>query len=152
MVPPGLYQARLTVGYWSSGVSFEVMMDPRVLKEGITEADIGAQAKFALKVRGTLSQARQAADQVKKAIKEKGTDDETLAAVKKELISEPGRYAQPMLLDQLEYLYSNLIRADQRPGADAYDRYEELNKTFKELNAKIYNKHTLKKQIQKIRE
>jgi hypothetical protein len=24
------------------------------------------------------------------------------------------------------YLYQNLNRADQRPGKDAYDRYEEL--------------------------
>ncbi|MGD8539434.1 MAG: hypothetical protein PVI66_12020 [Candidatus Aminicenantes bacterium] len=137
MVPPGLYQARLTVGKWSSGVSFEVKMDPRVLKEGITEADVRAQAEFALKVRDTLSEARQVAERVKKTIKEKDEGDGTLAAIKKQLISEPGRYAQPMLLDQLEYLYSNLIRADQRPGKDAYDRYEELNKAFQELNAKI---------------
>jgi hypothetical protein len=32
-----------------------------------------------------------------------------------------------MLIDQLEYLYQNLNRADQRPGKDAYARYQELN-------------------------
>jgi len=32
----------------------------------------------------------------------------------------------PMLIDQLNYLASMLNRADQRPGKDAYDRYEEL--------------------------
>ncbi len=137
MVPPGFYQARLTVGNWSSGVSFEVKMDPRVLKEGITEADVSAQAEFALKVRDTLSKARRITDRIEKAIKEKGQEDDILAAIKKQLISEPGRYAQPMLLDQLEYLYSNLIRADQRPGQDALDRYEELNEALKEQIQKI---------------
>jgi photosystem II stability/assembly factor-like uncharacterized protein len=137
MVPPGMYQARLTVGNWSSGVSFEVKMDPRVFKEGITEADVRAQAEFALKVRDTLSEARRAAEKVKKAIKEKGEKDEILAAIKKQLISEPGRYAQPMLIDQLEYLYSNLLRADQRPGKDAYNRYDELHRQLLEQIKKI---------------
>jgi photosystem II stability/assembly factor-like uncharacterized protein len=137
MVPPGRYQARLTVGNWSSGVSFEVKMDPRVLNEGITAEDVSAQAEFAIKVRDTLSRARHVADQVKKAIKEKGEGDQVLAAIKKQLISEPGRYAQPMLIDQLEYLYSNLIRADQRPGQDAYNRYEELNSALQEQIKKL---------------
>ena len=72
-----------------------------------------------------------------KAIKDKGKGEEILAAVKKQLISDPGRYAQPMLLDQLEYFYSNLIRADQRPGQDAYDRYEELNSALQEQIKKL---------------
>jgi hypothetical protein len=137
MVPPGMYQARLTVSNWSSGVSFEVKMDPRVLKEGITEADVAAQAEFALKVRDTLSNARRVAAEIKKEIKEKGEGEEILSAVKKQLISDSGRYAQPMLLDQLEYLYSNLIRADQRPNRDAYNRYEELNSAFQEQTKKL---------------
>ena len=137
MVPPGTYQARLTVGNWSSGVSFEVRMDPRVLKEGITEGDVRAQAELTIKVRDTLSIARRTADQVKKTIKEKGEQDEVLATIKKQLISEPGCYVQPMLIDQLEYLYSNLIRADQKPGQDAYNRFEELNGTLQEQIKKL---------------
>jgi hypothetical protein len=137
MVPPGMYQARLTVGKWSSGVSFEVKMDPRVLKEGITEADVSVQAEFALKVRDTLSDARRVAAKIATAIKEKGKDEEILAAAKKQLISDPGHYSQPMLLAQMEYLYSNLIRADQRPGQDAYDRYEELNSALQEQTKKL---------------
>ncbi|MGB3862907.1 MAG: hypothetical protein WA915_12535 [Candidatus Aminicenantaceae bacterium] len=137
MAPPGMYQARLTVGNWSSGVSFEVKMDPRVLKEGITEADVSTQAEFALKVCDTLSEARRAAAKVEKGIKDKAKDEEILAAVKKQLISDAGPYRQPMLLDQLEYLYSNLIRADQRPGQDAYDRYEELKGALQEQLRKL---------------
>jgi hypothetical protein len=112
-------------------------MDPRILKEGITEADVSAQAEFSLKVRDTLSETRRVEVEVEKAIKDKFKDEEILASVKKQLISEPGRYAQPMLLDQLQYLYSNLIRADQRPGQDTYDRYEELNNLLQEQIKKL---------------
>jgi photosystem II stability/assembly factor-like uncharacterized protein len=137
MIPPGMYQARLTVGGWSSGVSFDVKMDPRVLKEGITKADVTAQAELALSVRDTLSEARHAAAKVEKAIKEKSRENETLAKIRKQLITDSFRYAQPMLIDQLEYLYSNLIRADQKPGQDAYNRYDELNNALQEQIEKI---------------
>ncbi len=36
-----------------------------------------------------------------------------------------------MLLDMLSYLYQNLIRADQRPGKDAYNRYDELTRKLR---------------------
>lgn len=137
MVPPGFFQARLIVGHWSSGVSFEVKMDPRVLKEGITEVDVSTQAEFVLKVRDTLSQARRVAVQVESAIKEKGEGDKIVAEVKKKLITDSSRYSQPMLIDQLEYLYSNLIRADQRPGQDAHNRYQELKESLKEQIKKL---------------
>jgi hypothetical protein len=133
MAPPGMYQARLTAGNWSSGVSFEVKIDPRVLKEGITEADVTVQIEFALKVRDALSDARRIAAKVEKSIKDRAKDVEKLVAIKKRLISEPGRYAQPMLIDQLEYLYSNSIRADQRPSRDATNRYEELIRAYEDL-------------------
>ncbi len=133
MAPPGIYQARLTVGNWSSGISFEMKMDPRILKEGITETDVNAQVEFALKVRDTLTRARRVAAKIEKTIKDKGEEDKTLVSVKKQLISDPDRYAQPMLLDQLEYLYANLIRADQRPGQDAYTRFQELSCALQEL-------------------
>ncbi len=35
-------------------------------------------------------------------------------------------YPEPMLRDQLNYLYSNSQRADQEPGADMYERLEVL--------------------------
>jgi hypothetical protein len=42
------------------------------------------------------------------------------------MVTAPIRYSQPMLVDQLAYLFGNLDTADQRPGRDAYERYEEL--------------------------
>ena len=44
---------------------------------------------------------------------------------------------KPMLIPQISYLYSMINRADQRPGKDAYDRYEELRKEWDMLKGKI---------------
>ena len=137
MVPPGTYQARLSLKGWSKTVSFEVKMDPRVLKEGITKEDILAQVELALKVRDAVNRAWRAGAQVKKELEEKSAEEGVLSDIKKNLISDPGRYAQPMIINQLEYLYSGLTRADQMPGQDAYQRYEVLNKALKEQMEKI---------------
>jgi hypothetical protein len=136
MVAPGTYQARMTVGDWSHTVSFEAKMDPRVVKEGITKEDVDAQVTLALKVRDAFSNARLAAAKVEKALAERPSDS-TLLAIKQQLITEPPPYPQPMIVDQFEYLYENLQRADQRPGRDAYERYEALN-------------DALQKQVQKL--
>jgi hypothetical protein len=136
LVPPGKYQAKLTVGDWTNTVDFNVKMDPRIAKEGMTDADLKAQTELALKARDALSTARVAAAKVEKAIEDKG-EGEALMAVKKELITAPRRYSQPMIVDQLSYLYMNLNRADQRPGKDAINRYDELSQVLQEQVDKL---------------
>ena len=42
-----------------------------------------------------------------------------------------------MILDQLVYLYQNLRRTDQRPGRDAYERYEQLEGALREQVEKL---------------
>jgi hypothetical protein len=137
MVPAGTYQARLSVGDWSDTRSFEVKLDPRVVAEGTTAAVVAEQTRLALKVRDDLSRARRAAERLEEAEKEAGGGTaEALAEIRQRLVTAPIRYSQPMLIDQLEYLYSNLIRADQPPGRDAYERQEELSTALRsELRA-----------------
>ena len=54
--------------------------------------------------------------------------DEALAAIEEKIVTADLRsYPTPMLLDQLRYLYSNLDRADQKPGRDAHVRFAELD-------------------------
>ena len=48
--------------------------------------------------------------------------DQALAALQ----TAEGTYRQPMLIAQVSYLASMLRGADQRPGRDAYARFEEL--------------------------
>ena len=47
--------------------------------------------------------------------------------------ARPQRYSQPMLVDQLSYLASNLDAADQPPGRDAMERYDELRGQLDEI-------------------
>ncbi len=141
MVPPGTYQARLTVGDWSSAVSFEALTDPRVVAEGITPDLLTEQANFALSVRDTLSVARHAATVLQRMEREvEGAETvsaeelaDQLEAIHTQLLTAPRRYSPPMLLDQLQYLYENLSRADQAPGDDAYARHDELETELGDL-------------------
>jgi photosystem II stability/assembly factor-like uncharacterized protein len=141
MVPPGKFQARLTVGDWSSTVAFEALTDPRVVREGITADLLTEQTNFALSVRDTLSIARHAADVLQRMEREvEGAETASaedlaaqLEAIHTQLLTAPRRYSPPMLLDQLQYLYGNLSRADQAPGDDAYTRHDELGVELEDL-------------------
>ena len=42
------------------------------------------------------------------------------------LVMAQGRYQQPMIVEQIEYLYGMLGRADQKPGKDAVLRLDAL--------------------------
>jgi len=42
-----------------------------------------------------------------------------------------------MLQSQTGYLGSMIGRADQRPGQDAYDRFEELKAKFEEIKTEF---------------
>ncbi len=145
MAPPGTYQARLTVGDWSDTQSFEVRMDPRVEREGISRADLTGQVELALQVRDALGSARLAAARLERAREELSAGDaesarQMLAAleeIKAELVTAPVRYSRPVIIDQLTYLYDNLRRADQRPGQDAQDRYAELNGALQDHIGKL---------------
>ena len=128
MVPPGTYTARLSTGDWSASHTFEVMLDPRVAAEGIDADLVERQVAFALQVRDALSEARLAVHRINEARQRGGGElADAVEAVEKELVTEPRRYSRPMLVDQLQYLYGNLTRADQETGEDAVRRYDHLN-------------------------
>ena len=126
MVPPGRYTARLSHADWSSSVELEVLMDPRVLAEGISVADVRAQAELSLRVRDTFSAANRAVAHINQRILSGEVLPEALQEIRDALVDSPRRYSPVMLVKQLQYLYDNLNRADQRPSGDAIARHEEL--------------------------
>ncbi|MEJ2238915.1 MAG: hypothetical protein P8X82_11510 [Gemmatimonadales bacterium] len=135
MVPPGSYQARLAVGDdWSKTESFEVLIDPRVAADGVTQADLEEQAELGLLVRDAISESRAAVSRLTAAREslEGKSDaasrslDDKLADIQKRLMTGPVRYDMPMVADQLQYLNGMINRADQKLGRDAFERYEEL--------------------------
>ena len=53
------------------------------------------------------------------------------------LKTESGAYPQPMLNDQIMYLYGMINDADQLPGKEAEMRYDELTKEFEAIQKSL---------------
>jgi hypothetical protein len=144
MVVPGNYQARLTVGDSTFTRPFTVRLDPRLTQDGITTADLQAQYDLGIKVRDAIGEARGATARIATARKRltgaSGAAADTLTklgAIEAKLVTAEGRYTQPMLIDQITYLYRMISAADQRPGRDAFVRYDELRKELDAVLAEL---------------
>jgi photosystem II stability/assembly factor-like uncharacterized protein len=130
LVAPGIYQAKLIIGDWTHAERFRLLVDPRVAEDGITQADLIAQESLNLLVRDTQSLANRLVGRIRIARESaeiSRKNKERLSAIYAKLVTATGPYPQPMLVDQLSYLSSMLDSADQKPGRDAYVRFDELN-------------------------
>jgi hypothetical protein len=134
-VPPGTYRARLTTNGVTKTESITVKIDPRVAKDGVTVADLAEQAKFALKVQAALQEAAQLTYRVRQAIEQKGGDQPKLQSVLDRLVTKPGPYEDQMFLDQMANVSREINQADQKVGASAYERYNDLMKEWTTLKA-----------------
>jgi hypothetical protein len=146
MVAPGRYEARLSVDGETVSRGFRVLIDPRVAASGVSESDLLAQERLNLRIRDALSGARRTASRVEElgeALEERseaveegsavGSETRALLddvrAVHQALVSNRDiAYPETMLIDQLDYLYGMTTTADQRPGEDALQRTEVLEK------------------------
>ena len=72
MVPPGKYTVRLTTGGQTQTKPFELKVDPRVPKDGVTQADLEEQTAFLLRVRDAISEARRLQQGIEGAMKKAG--------------------------------------------------------------------------------
>ncbi len=131
MVVPGTYMARLTVDGREQTRSFEVMMDPRVAADGVTIADLQAQFDLGIEIRTAIEDADATIERLEGAMERaaEGSDVRAqLQEIEAELVTDRtiSSYPEPMLRDQLNYLYGNSQSADQEPGEDMYQRLEVL--------------------------
>ena len=133
MVAPGKYMARITAGEETVETTFELVLDPRAEKGGMTKEIIEEQIAFSQKVRDLLSEARQLEADLEKKVKEKAEDADQAKETLKQLQAEDITYPMPKLIDQINYLYRMTVSTDQIMGKDAINRYEELKKQFEEL-------------------
>ena len=148
MVRPGVYQARLTVNGETQTQSFEVKVDPKLdlTKTGLE--DIRAQEALSLQITALEDSSKRVAAEIEsrrkelaklikagKKTKQYSQEDKRLAHIQDQLVTADGIYMTPMLIDQVRYLRYMLSQADQRPGKDAYDRYEELKNRFSTILA-----------------
>lgn len=133
LAAPGRYEVRLSAGGQTLSAPLEVRADPRVLNAGVTQAHMEEQADLQLKLRDAMVAARQLADALRGARQQAASDaaktariDEILAR----LVTAPITYPQPVLIDQFSNVQRMLSQADQKPGRDAWTRYEDLMKEW----------------------
>lgn len=138
MALPGAYQVRLVTPHWSDTRPLEVLLDPRVVADGVTQEHLAEQLDLNLRIRDAISEGRMALHRLKSARErlpksDTGTRQRIDRLVASLQTRQDIRYPQPMLLDQLQYLYGMLNRADQKPGRDAHERYARLRNELNDV-------------------
>ncbi|MEM8928650.1 MAG: hypothetical protein AAGC45_10635 [Bacteroidota bacterium] len=145
MVPPGRYTAKLTVGSQSMSQEFEVLPDPRVKSDGMTDQLLEKQRDMQRKALALLTEARLFQDKLEKESKdleEKGDEApngrlEKVTSVLKQLKNAEGAYPQQMLVAQISYIYNMVNGADQQIGKDVELRFTELEAQLKNLKSQV---------------
>ena len=143
-------RARLAVGDDLLEQSFDLIVDPRVLQQGTSLADISAQVDLSLQLVDLLSEARKLEIQLtqeQESLEGKGgsmsdTEQQRLSqidSVLEELKTDDIIYPQPMLTAQVSYLYNMINTADQAPGQEAEDRYAVLAAKFDGIKSIMRN-------------
>ncbi|MEJ2184367.1 MAG: hypothetical protein P8Z36_00340 [Gemmatimonadota bacterium] len=148
MVPPGTYTVRLQVGgRMVAQQPLEVKADPRVIASGVSVGDMTEQLRLNLQIRDLMSAAQGIAARLDSALDRLGkagtaqAERQQLEGIRARLVTNASgkisSYPQPMLIDQIAYLYGMTTRADQKPGRDAYERYQELSKQLDALRNRL---------------
>ncbi|MAD98628.1 MAG: hypothetical protein CMB99_15000 [Flavobacteriaceae bacterium] len=127
LVAPGKYTAQLKVNGVVLRKSFEILMDPRVEKGGISKADINSQIAMQRQVIDLLSKTRRLQAKLEKKKSKKAKE------ILKLMKNARGAYPQQMFTSQVSYLLNMISGADQKPGQEAQKRYQELLKQYEEL-------------------
>ena len=144
---PGTYTVRLMADGTTVDQALELVMDPRVLAQGTTVEDVGSQVAFQLVLVDLFSEVRQFQQKVEQeheALEERTeelTEDEAarllvVTDVLDQVRAKDIIYPQPMLVNQVSFLYNMVSRADQAPGVHAADQYTVLTEWFARLKEK----------------
>ena len=155
LVAPGKYTVRMTVGSGGAVASrtFDVVVDPAVLKDGITAADLAEQQDFLLRLHESQAEASRLRARLHQAMQQAGVQPppspgpgewvgrarhaHPLQGLWARLVTAPGTYEQGMLIDQL----SNIVRAegaaDQKIGAESRRRFDDLVKELRAIDAEL---------------
>ena len=143
MLPPGNYKVRLTANGKTDTQALTLTMDPRLVANHITAADLAAQYAHNVKMHDMVSEATRVATRIRTA---RTSAEKSNAANLKDVrdlgvtmfgVGEGIRYGQPGLQTQITYLAGESTRADQRVGQDAIDRAAELRKELSALEARV---------------
>ena len=146
MAVPGTYAVRLKVGDKTYTQPLTIVEDPRVIKDGVSLADLQQQFAHNMKVRDLVSDANRTAARLRAAQQRlrgaTGADADRLKKLNElasHMFTPAERYSKPELMTHITYLYSAANSVDQKVGKDAIARLQvlkqELDQRKKELDA-----------------
>lgn len=143
-VPPGQYQARLKVDETTLTTSFNVLIDPRVAEDGVTQEDLQEQYEHNLRMRELVNgvnqlvaRVRNAQNKLRNSSGNEANSLEQLNGIAARLLTEPVRYGKPGLQAHITYLAGMTSNVDQKIGRDAVERYAILKKEYDEIRSEV---------------
>ncbi|MFO7767812.1 MAG: hypothetical protein R6W82_02485 [bacterium] len=143
-LPPGDYEARLSVGGMTFTRILTVRIDPRVAADGITVDDLVQQYGHNVRMREMVDTVRELASRIESARERlegaSGAAADTLArveAIAEDLLDEPVRYGEPGLLTQINYLNRMTNQVDMKVGDYAFIRYEQLKEELEAMEQRV---------------
>jgi len=141
-LPPGQYQARLTVAGAAQTQPFTVLLDPNVAADGVTTADLVEQFEHNLRMRELTASVTETVTRVRNAKAQVAADPDKakrLQALSDQLLNTPEgvRYNKPGLQSHVTYLSGMTTGADQKIGRDAIERYNVLKKQLDDIRAEL---------------
>lgn len=139
LVPPGSYTVILKVGEQTYQETFEILMDPKLVQEGVNQETIKEQLTLQNKVNKLLSEARKFQVSLEKKIKETKNKEqkEELEDILKIIKNDEGAYPRQVMIAQISYLSNIIGRADKKPGKEELERFEALQKQFKSIKESV---------------
>jgi DNA repair exonuclease SbcCD ATPase subunit len=149
VVPPGAYQARLSLGDWSQTVDIELLADPRI---EVSQADLEAQYELATEIWETLSESHQAlarirdmrsqVEELTERLEKAGYGDgiaeisetigQQLTSIEEKIYQTKNESSQdilnypPRLDNKILDVLSTVQSADARPTDGAIELYRDL--------------------------
>jgi hypothetical protein len=143
MAPPGAYRVKMTVGSWADTQPLTLRMDPRLIENGMTAADLREQYEHNNRMRAMVAEVGRVANRIRQArtrLRSGGSADE-LAKVNALAVTMFGadegvRYGRPGFQTQVTYLAGMTTRVDQKVGRDVLDRYQVLRKELDAIEAR----------------
>ncbi len=141
MAVPGKYAVRLSGGSVVATQPLTIVEDPRNTAAGVTTADLQEEFNHNLRVRDLVSDVNRlvarvrAAEQSLRGKPESAAQLDAVTSLAGHLITPSIRYSKPELQTHITYLYQMTSSADEKPGRDAVERYQELKKELEQRKA-----------------
>jgi len=154
-MPPGQYQARLKVGSVTQTQPFNLLIDPNLVSDGVTVADLREQYEYTVKHRQLATDAaalearlRTAQARFKGASGAAADSGRRLNPIATKFFDQvilggtPGvdinmRYGKPGLRTHINYVGRMIDGVDMKLGRDAIKRYDVLRKDLDAMRAEV---------------